>query len=1045
MVTVPSGPTNGPSDLATLWDQALAEFKDRTKMDLSKFHFNSMEEAIQSTHAQQQSFNTFRHDKGKVDAVRSALGRNLGLIQKIVSGVKMAADAAAVCPPAIPGTILMTAFTCVFQSFKDVSADYDRVLGFYTHMGSFLDRLSILEDKKPKLDPLDRCIRQVFASMLKLCGIAADYKEQKRLKKWIHTLTDGGGDPALRAAQASIDDAISQFDQAVSVTTLFTAVEIKESTSRVEERVDDLVHVTEETRYETKQMTSIITESVQQVDIKIDDMTENIQTLQRTVTDKFDMGMSSLSSKLDALLKQSPQHHIEGVPRDMQQKDQRGKADLGSKKHLALAEIRRHFSDVAETRKMIEAQRSELQYTSVKSTAAWVTGTAEYNAWIEGTKPVLWLCGGPGVGKSHLANFILQDLEEKNRLDSRNSVGYFFFDEEHDNLRKFRNALRSAVVQIAEKNPTYCETLAAEMSDDADEEPWKQFFASRYPQSSESRLYLLLDGVDEAHETDIQIIAELSKQIVSENLNIHILLTARPHLESSFSNPDLVKLEVGRNEITEDMKKLIRSRLQHLSRLKKLRGHTRKLIREILYKQADSMLYAELMLRRFNTIGRETKILKILENPLPASLEELYKSMLDDCQRGRSQAQCTILRSLFAFLAHSKRAITLEEASSLIKIIDHDATFDIEDEVIGKSSHILDLGRDVDDKDDNDENDDQHSDDMEGDNHDKKDFVVQLITQSGLAPLTFQDRPLRDYFREVKENDGGIRTPTSHAHLIIFELLLSILIAESDESRSDDQKCHWKLLQYAAKFWPHHFVEIKIDDLSDEEFIRTFNGLRSLLTGGKEVLKLLSRNWMPTYDELNKDLKFTEHLQEWFSHAQSSSHLELGEHSRAWIDHVKDNCRQIYLDLAHVHVATWFSVKGNYVPTGSYRLAKAAFIAAGGDLTSQEDTQELILQRCNYFPDIEKDGRAYRNIVSKLSFELCPRSTLLLRMICVVNASLKQSMSHDFFYYLRSRRSFSTTLERSLLETTKAIFYSSSLRNIFFMLISLLGRYTLAS
>jgi hypothetical protein len=173
----PDGPGEDRSDLGELWHQALVDFKANTQMDLTQFEFKSMEDAIKSTQTQQISFSKFRHNsQSKVDDVRSALSRNLNTIQRIVVGAKMAADAAAVFPPAIPGTVLMTAFTYVFQTFRDVSADYDRVLGFYNAMGGFLDKISMLEKRSPKLGPFERCVRRVFSSMLTLCGIAAHYK-----------------------------------------------------------------------------------------------------------------------------------------------------------------------------------------------------------------------------------------------------------------------------------------------------------------------------------------------------------------------------------------------------------------------------------------------------------------------------------------------------------------------------------------------------------------------------------------------------------------------------------------------------------------------------------------------------------------------------------------------------------------------------------------------------------------------------------------------------------------------------------------------------
>jgi hypothetical protein len=194
----PDGSLEDRSDLGELWHQALADFKGNTQWDITQFEFKNMEDAIQSTQAQQISFGIIRHNpQSKIDEVRSAFSRNLNNIQRIVVGAKMAADAAAVFPPAIPGAVLMAAFTYVFQTFRDVSADYDRVLGFYNAMGGFLDKISMLEQRSPKLEPFERCVRTVFASMLTLCGIAAHCKVNflvfslQRRQHWMITLVLG--------------------------------------------------------------------------------------------------------------------------------------------------------------------------------------------------------------------------------------------------------------------------------------------------------------------------------------------------------------------------------------------------------------------------------------------------------------------------------------------------------------------------------------------------------------------------------------------------------------------------------------------------------------------------------------------------------------------------------------------------------------------------------------------------------------------------------------------------------------------------------------
>jgi hypothetical protein len=64
-----------------------------------------------------------------------------------------------------------------------VSADYDRVLGFFEFTQRFFDRLSMIEQEKnrpPKPAPFQRCVVRVFSSMLTICAVAQDMKKEAR-------------------------------------------------------------------------------------------------------------------------------------------------------------------------------------------------------------------------------------------------------------------------------------------------------------------------------------------------------------------------------------------------------------------------------------------------------------------------------------------------------------------------------------------------------------------------------------------------------------------------------------------------------------------------------------------------------------------------------------------------------------------------------------------------------------------------------------------------------------------------------------------------
>jgi len=66
----------------------------------------------------------------------------------------------------------------IWQSFNQMSADYDKVVGFFEFTQRFLDRLSMIEGRTPPMAPFQRCIMRVFSSMLTVCAVAQDYAKE---------------------------------------------------------------------------------------------------------------------------------------------------------------------------------------------------------------------------------------------------------------------------------------------------------------------------------------------------------------------------------------------------------------------------------------------------------------------------------------------------------------------------------------------------------------------------------------------------------------------------------------------------------------------------------------------------------------------------------------------------------------------------------------------------------------------------------------------------------------------------------------------------
>ncbi|RAH79096.1 hypothetical protein BO86DRAFT_367342 [Aspergillus japonicus CBS 114.51] len=228
------------SDLAQLWQGAVEDYEKRTGKNLKLGQFRSMNDVMAGTEGLATRFKDFRDDKSKMAKVRTALKNNMWIIQKVVNTIQTVGTAVSAFPPAMPASLIFTAFGQVMQSFADTSADYDKIMGFFEFTHRFFDRLSIIEERTPALPPFQRCVTRVFSSILKICAVAQKYAAEKRFKKWFENLVKGA-DGDLTAANSEMEEAINELSQAVGLATLRTVEIIDEVVKSMNGQVEFLV------------------------------------------------------------------------------------------------------------------------------------------------------------------------------------------------------------------------------------------------------------------------------------------------------------------------------------------------------------------------------------------------------------------------------------------------------------------------------------------------------------------------------------------------------------------------------------------------------------------------------------------------------------------------------------------------------------------------------------------------------------------------------------------------------------------------------------
>ncbi|KAH7141733.1 hypothetical protein EDB81DRAFT_760586 [Dactylonectria macrodidyma] len=204
------------TDLGTLCQEALIRYYEECGTDLRTLpasHLNIAHIKAEQKH-QLLLFCEYRHDKGKLDRLRTLVAQNSDTVVGVA--INIANTASAAFPPS---AALLTAFNYVMNASRAVSEDYEMIVSFFDVMNSFLERISMLESRMPGEWQIRRFLVNVFSAMMTLSAIARKCRLKGRLSRWAEALVDGS-DPKLKGAFDSLYMHLERFESAAMLTTL---------------------------------------------------------------------------------------------------------------------------------------------------------------------------------------------------------------------------------------------------------------------------------------------------------------------------------------------------------------------------------------------------------------------------------------------------------------------------------------------------------------------------------------------------------------------------------------------------------------------------------------------------------------------------------------------------------------------------------------------------------------------------------------------------------------------------------------------------------
>ncbi|RAH68312.1 NACHT and TPR domain protein [Aspergillus aculeatinus CBS 121060] len=277
----------------------------------------------------------------------------------------------------------------------------------------------------------------------------------------------------------------------------------------------------------------------------------------------------------------------------------------------------------------------------VPQTGDWVRDEREFREWLRRDKPLLWVTGTPGAGKSYLAASIiayLRELYPQNvQHPSHVSVAYYFFKDDNVKTRSCHKALRDVAFKIAQNDPAYANFVAGRVDSPEDigslSSLWQQLFVEYFiaHETGDSQAYIVLDALDEAFAEERQELFQLAGDIQPGG-RLQLLLLGRPHIAQEMDElmeqlavPTIYISDVNNSD---DIVRYIQSSIAKSVYLRRAsKALQAEIVRRVSSGAQGMFLWVDFMLKELLKKRDEARMRKALEEA-PRGLSEMIRHVL---------------------------------------------------------------------------------------------------------------------------------------------------------------------------------------------------------------------------------------------------------------------------------------------------------------------------------------------------------------------------------------------------------------------------------
>ncbi|KAL2047963.1 hypothetical protein ABVK25_011134 [Lepraria finkii] len=288
----------------------------------------------------------------------------------------------------------------------------------------------------------------------------------------------------------------------------------------------------------------------------------------------------------------------------------------------------------------------------------------------EDSPQLLWLSGAPGIGKTMISSFLVEELAQLAERSSQVTLAYYFCDDKDERRRTATAILRGLLLQLLRQRPILFKHLQTDFDISRDRlftdfhALWR-IFDSIVRDPEAGKVYCLIDALDECEkESRLIFLTGLTKIFYSQqskNTDVKFIVTSRREndIEESLSAacPAIRDLQVDSGRVNEDLSKFIDVKVDELSTKKRYQPKQKERIKRALTEKAGgTFLYVSLVVQDL----AKTKIFSLVSQKLqelPSDLNKVYDRILSQIDADCEEIAKLVLR----WVAVARRPLTVDE------------------------------------------------------------------------------------------------------------------------------------------------------------------------------------------------------------------------------------------------------------------------------------------------------------------------------------------------------------------------------------------------